>query len=175
MPWHPHNLTEDSGALTVNGPLISHVVAAERTQHVFYRGLGDGPQLVEVWWRPNEKPQWGLPGTGTGVDLSVAGGWLASHVVESEGTQHVFVVDGARQVHPSELWWRGWDLVRAADLCTQAGQPLLAGSTLASHVFVEEGTQHVFTAALGQIDGADVFGHVCEFFGAAGSPRRWWT
>jgi hypothetical protein len=172
MPWHPHNLTEHGETPSVNGPAVSHVVTAERTQHVFHRGLGYESQvLVELWWRPGEKPQWGVLGTGSGAEISVFGGWLASHVVESDGTQHVFVDDNA-DVHPYELWWRGTAPDRAGDLSKQAGQPMLSGGPLASHVFVGEGTQHVFTTVSGEIDGVPVDGHVCEFFWRGGEPAR---
>jgi hypothetical protein len=172
MPWRPHNLTEHADATSANGPPVSHVVTAERTQHVFHRGLGlgEGPQvLVELWWRPGEKPQWGVLGAGSGADMSVFGGWLASHVVESDGTQHVFVDDGT-DVHPYELWWRGPGPDRAGDLSKLVGQPALSGGPLASHVFVAQGTQHVFTTVSGDIDGVPVGGHVCEFLWGGSEP-----
>jgi hypothetical protein len=104
MPWHPHNLTEHADATSVNGPPVSHVVTAERTQHVFHRGLGlgEGPQvLVELWWRPGEKPQWGVLGAGSGADMSVFGAWLASHVVESDGTQQCSSMTGRTCIRTS--------------------------------------------------------------------------
>jgi hypothetical protein len=137
----------------------------DNTQHVFHRALtgevhGRMEGLVEIWWRPGEKPGWGDLFGGLG-DVPGFAMFLACHVVDSEHTQHVFY-EGTG--HPSELWWHSGDAARAGDLSEQAGQPNLFGSALASHVFVEEGTQHVFFTASGQINGVPADGHIGEFW-----------
>ena len=165
MGWHPHNLTAHSGAFRAIGPPVSHVFGMDDTQHVFHRAStgevhGRLEGLVEIWWQPGEKPGWGDLFAGLDDPPGFAM-FLACHVVESERTQHVFY-EGTG--HPSELWWHSGDAARAGDLSEQAGQPNLFGSAMASHVFVQEGTQHVFFTASGQINGVPADGHVCEFF-----------
>ena len=75
---------------------------------------------------------------------------LASHVFEAQGTQHVFYRTADGRI--VELWWRGAEPPHWGYLTTQAnGAPVAAGDP-ASHVFVAEGTQHVFyRTADGQI------------------------
>lgn len=163
MPWNPHNLTAHSGAPAAIGPPVSHVFAFEGTQHVFHRAFyGEHPReaLIELWWRPGEKPQWDDLFADIGDDAHAFAMWLACHAVEADRTQHVFFpVPGI-----SELWWPTAGAVGAGNLCDQAGQPQLGGYGLASHVFLEEGTQHVFFVAAGEIDGIPVDGHVGELW-----------
>jgi hypothetical protein len=167
VSWHSHNLTRDSGAPLAIGSSASHVFDAEGTQHVFYRAMlggSDHPRegLIEIWWRGGDVPRWGDLFASLGGDARVSLPPLASHVVDAEGTQHVFYEGSAR--HIFELWWQGGDVARAGDLGIQSGQAKLAGGGLTSHVFSAEGTQHVFFRAGGQIDGEPVDGHIGEFW-----------
>ncbi len=145
MGWMSRDLNVESGGAPPIAPatrMASHVVTAERTQHVFYRTAAG--HIVEVWWRPGERPRWG--------DLTVASrgappaeGDLASHVFVAEGSQHVFyrTLEGTI----IELWWRGGERPHWGAL-TGASAPNAVGSP-ASHVFDDEGTQHVFYRTAG--------------------------
>ena len=172
MGWHQHNLTMASGGApgAIESP-VSHVFDAEGTQHVFYRALLGTDQvreaLVELWWKGGDAPRWddlfaGL--TSPARDFSIPP--LASHVVDVEGTQHIFYQGDPGRIY--ELWWRGSESPHAGDLCLQSGEALLGGRGLASHVFDAEGTQHVYFVASGRIGGQDATGHVVELWWRGG-------
>jgi hypothetical protein len=170
MPWNPHNLTVHSGAPIAIGAPVSHVFAVEGTQHVSHRSFyGEHARegLIELWWRPGEKPQSGDLFADVGDDAGAAV-WLACHTVEAERTQHVLYGQPAI----TELWWPTSGAVRAGNLATQAGQPELSGFALTSHVFLKEGTQHVFFIASDQIDGTPVDGHVGELWWHSSDPTQ---
>ncbi len=82
--------------------------------------------------------------THEGGGFSTQAGALASHVFDAEGTQHVFVRNGALF---NELWWRGSDAPQADPLSAAATSNLRAAGDPVSHVFDPfdaGGTQHVF-------------------------------
>jgi hypothetical protein len=164
MGWMSRDLNVDSGGAPAIAPatrVASHVVAAERTHHVFYRTATG--HIVEVWWRPGERPRWGdLTVASRGAPL--ADGDPASHVFVAEGTQHVFyrTDDGALV----ELWWRGGERPHWGALTGAGAAPKAVGSPV-SHVFADEGTQHVFYRAAG--------GQIIELWwqgGAAAQPEN---
>src|SRR5262249_9803621 len=96
--------------------------------------------VVEIWWRPGERPRWGdLTVASRGAPPAEDG--VASHFFAAEGTQHVFY-----RTHDGtliELWWRGGERPHWGAL-TQFGSAPKAVGTPVSHVFSDEGTQHVF-------------------------------
>ena len=166
MAWHPHNLTAHSGAFPAIGPPVSHVFAWE-TPSMCSTTADRRPTSPGRARRDSVAPRretgWATCFAGLGLTLRVSrcSSPVASSSLSTPSTSFT-KVPGI----PSELWWHSGDAERAGDLSEQAGQPNLFGSATASHVFVEEGTQHVFFTASGQINGVPVDGHVCEF---------WWS
>jgi len=142
--WRPGQLpqfvklSERSGAPRAAGDPISHVVAAEGTQHVFYTSVDDG--LVELRWF-GETPPWrdllnGLGGAE--ADSSKP----ASHVFPVKNMEHAFYI-GA-DLHIRRFGMRGDETPTMQDLMIASGGCPLAVGTPTSHVFNTEGTQHVF-------------------------------
>ena len=177
MGWHFHNLTKDSpGAPRPLGRPTSHVVddpATERTQHVFYSGQFVASSIPELFWSGSAAPHWNdlLHNHLDEIQfLADPSGPLASHVFRAEGTQHVFC-RGIGQ-HVFELWWRGGDPVKVNDLMKQSGEPLVGATSMTSHVFENEATQHVFITMTGQIGQQSVEHHVGELWWRRGeSPH----
>jgi hypothetical protein len=180
MGWQVHNLTQEGAvAPAANGSPTSHVVddvATERTQHVFYAG-GVGPGMKELWWSGSAAPQWDdllhdHPGE-IGL-LSDPIHPPASHVFRAEGTQHVFCRGSSEEFnnHVFELWWRGGDPVNVNDLMVQSGEPTVGATSLTSHVFEAEGTQHVYLTMFGQIGQDQVDGHVGELWWRRGESAH---
>jgi hypothetical protein len=180
MGWHLHNLTQEGAvAPAANGAPTSHVVddaATERTQHVFYAGLFL-PSMLELWWTGSAIPQWedlvhDHPG-----EIGLLSDSLqppASHVFRAEGTQHVFCRGSSETFsnHVFELWWRGGDPVNVNDLMAQSGEPTVGATSLTSHVFEAEGTQHVYFTMFGQIEQEQVDGHVGELWWRRGESAH---
>jgi len=149
------DLTAESGARPGVGPLASHVVEGEGTQHVFYQA--SDRHIYELWWRPAEKPHAGdLTGPiGAPLALSDTGalqtGSLASHVVALDGSQHVFY--GSDDGHIHELAWSGSSQPVHRDLIMRAkpAPAPLATGPLTSHVVASSGSQRVFYVSAGQV------------------------
>jgi hypothetical protein len=177
MGWHFHNLTKDSsGAPKALGRPTSHVVddpASERTQHVFYSGQLPSPSVPELWWSGGDAPHWNdlLHNNLSEIQfLADPGGALASHVFQAEGTQHVFCRGIDQRVF--ELWWRGGEPVKVNNLSMQSGQQPVGATSLTSHAFEGEETQHVFMTMTGFINGQSVDHHVGELWWRRGeSPH----
>jgi hypothetical protein len=120
----------------------SHVFPPDGTQHVFYRSTGN--EIIELVWSGaaaaklnNLTQQSGAPR---------ADGDPASHVFHADGTQHVFyraAAEGDTDSEIIELWWRPGQQAQPARLSQRSGAPRAAGDPV-SHVFAEQGTQHVF-------------------------------
>jgi hypothetical protein len=101
--------------------------------------------------------------TSGGAPIAASEARPACHVFAAEGTQHVFYRASDGRI--VELWWSGGDPARWGYLTNSGnGAPQAAGDP-ASHVFVAEGTQHVFYRT------AD--GRIVELWWAAGGPARW--
>jgi len=147
MRWRQGFVTAE-GSFDAGGPVTSHVFRAEGTQHVFFTSYSDG-HIHEYWWK-SRPAQHGDLMHASGAPRGV--GPIASHVVEAEGTQHVFYQSSDQHIY--ELWWRSGEAVHVGDLTSASGGPLAAPDlgplltgSLASHVFTAEGTQHVFYAS----------------------------
>jgi hypothetical protein len=155
MAWFPGDLTIVSGdappAFTPQR-LASHVVDAEQTQHVFYRTSDN--QLVELWWKGPDRPKWDFL-TNSANQAPLTASSPTSHVFKNEGTQHVFYVTWDNRI--VELWWSGGEERVHWGYLTQFGDPVPADSRqLASHVFEDQRTQHVFYRAAN--------GHIIELW-----------
>jgi hypothetical protein len=70
-------------------------------------------------------------------DTLSAGANLASHVIDAEGTQHVFFNANDNKIY--EIWWRPGEPERAIALSGEIRVDLLLASLVAA-----DGTQHVF-------------------------------
>jgi hypothetical protein len=110
------------------------------------------------------------PTTARGRSLTLRGGAPlavgnpASHVFAGEGpsTQHVFHRTSTGEIY--ELWWRTSDEPPQPRNLTQlSGGALLAASDPVSHVFTNEGTQHVFYTADN--------GHIVELWWSGGTAE----
>lgn len=119
----------------------SHVFDAEGTQHVFYRSTGN--QIIELWWSGASAAAPHNLTVDSGAPL--ADGDPASHVVFSDGTQHVFyrAAPGDADGQVIELWWRPGERPQFVKLSERSGAPRAASDPV-SHVFAAEGTQHVY-------------------------------
>lgn len=137
---HPARLSERSGAPRAASDPVSHVFAAEGTQHVFYTDVEDG--LTELRWFGLNPPERNLTNGLSGGALAASK--PASHVFPVKGMQHVFYI-GA-DLHIRRFGFRGEQNPALQDLmlATEAPPPPLAIGTPTSHVFNIEGTQHVF-------------------------------
>lgn len=131
----------DEGAPQAVGDLASHVMDADHTQHVFYRSREN--QIIELWWSGSVAAQRN-PLTERSAAPRAAGD-PASHVVVSDGTQHVFyrAVEAAVENEIIEVWWRPGEQPQAVRLSDRSKGPRAAGDPV-SHVFTDDFTQHVF-------------------------------
>ena len=122
------------------GNLASHVFAAEGTQHVFYRAT-DG-HIIELWWRSDAAIPEDL--TERSGEAPLAAGDPVSHVLDADGSQHVFYASVDNQV--IELWWRPGEKPHVENLTMRSvgAPPSGFGDRPTSHVFSADGTQHVF-------------------------------
>jgi len=161
--WREHNLSQSSipapAEPATNSP-ASHFFTNDRTHHVFY--TADNGQVMELSWRTGEDPVVrDLSGTSMGDGVApIAVSSPTSHVFDAELTQHVFYT--GENGHVIELWWRPNDVAaHHEDLTVQSGGAPLAPTnalfgTPASHVFVSEGTQHVFYRTAEPVEAPDV-------------------
>ena len=150
--WQARNLTRiSSGAppLAVSGP-TSHV-ALDQTQHVFY--VTASGEIIELWWRGNDVPQAENVTLQAHAPLApIFGGDggtsppLASHYVQSEGTQHVFFAD-AHLGTPWEIWWRGSGPKTPENLAKLAGAPGTYSPDPFHSLVTADGNQHVIIAS----------------------------
>jgi hypothetical protein len=133
----------DTAPLAAGNP-ASHVFAAggPPTQHVFYRtGAGE---IWELYWRTSDEPPQPRNLTVLSGGALLAATDPVSHVFNREGTQHVFYT--AENGEIVELWWPGGStgIPQFENLTERAGGGPVPSGRLASHVFEEERTQHVF-------------------------------
>ena len=137
----PRNRTGEIGALLSGGKPTTHVFAAEGTQHLFYTACG---HIIELSWRGAESAHvrdlsfLTVPSGGT----PDAAGDPTSHILDADGSQHVFYVSTLG--HVVELSWRGAEVPHVKNLnFPNDGSPAVA-SRLTSHVLGADGSQHVF-------------------------------
>jgi hypothetical protein len=133
--------------------------------------------MKELWWTGSADLQWDdllHDHPGAVALLSDPLQPPASHVFRAEGTQHVFCRGSSEEFsdHVFELWWRGGDPVNVNNLMVQSGEPTVGATSLTSHVFEAEGTQHVYFTMFGHIGQEQVDGHVGELWWRRGeSPH----
>ena len=149
--WQARNLTRISAGappLAVSGP-ASHV-AADGSQHVFF--VAATGEIFELWWFGNAMPQAenltqqaGPPfpraevfTSDTGVTTSPP---VATHYVQSEGTQHVFFAD--KSGIPWEIWWRGSAPKTPENLSKLTGAPNTDPRFPFHSLVAADGSQHV--------------------------------
>jgi hypothetical protein len=137
----PQNLmVEARGTPPASSDPVSHVFAAEGTQHVFYTSI-DG-QVIEIWWsRGGGKGHVDLTARSLGAPR--AAGRPASQVFGPDATQHVFYVSVDDSL--DELRWFGEPSPWRDLLAGHSGSDLPSGNA-ACHTFPARGTQHVFYA-----------------------------
>jgi hypothetical protein len=146
MKWHAQVVVPGADFEAMVGPVVSHEFFGEGTQHVFFTSISNDGHIHECWGKTFTTTQGDLTAA-TGAPPGV--GPLASHVVEAEGTQHVFYQASDRHLY--ELWWQPSETPHVGDLTRSSGAPpalsdvgVLQRGSLASHVVIRDSSQHVF-------------------------------
>jgi hypothetical protein len=134
--WHPHDLTDATGAPLALSVPTGYEFYAEGTQHVVY--LGRDRHIHELWWA-NSSNGWQSGDLTAVTGAPVADSAPSAYMFDSEGTQHVIFQGTDSHIH--ELWWdsTGW---HHNDLTAATGAPL-ASDEPTGYVFRSQSTQHV--------------------------------
>src|SRR5690349_20669306 len=101
MEWDIQVIVPEADFEDMLGPAVSHEFFGEGTQHVFFTSVSNEGHIHEYWGKTFATEHGDL----TAASGAPAGiGPLASHVVETERTQHVIYQSHDRHLY--ELWWR---------------------------------------------------------------------